>query len=402
MSFQMLPPEINSLLMYSGAGPAPMLEAAAAWNGLASELSSAAESFANVTSTLAGQAWQGAAARAMSAVAAPYAGWLGAAAAQASGAAAQAQAVVSAFESAFAATVHPLQVQANRNGLVQLVMSNLFGQNWPAIAQTEFNYMEMWAQDIAAMVGYHGGASAAAGQLLSGQASLPAIPSLPGLGGTAGGSNAAGAGTGSGGVGGAAAAAGNTPGNASPGAGGGGGNVATGGAGVAAAASMGAANPDGGYVSGADVGDPSAGLGTAVSGNVGNANVPGVNVGGVSPGLMGAGGMGAMMAASAMGSSAASSGTASTVETPPAPKAATTPPPEVEATEAAEVDATTIPAAATPLTTTQDAAGPAAKIAPVERVAAATREPGERLELATPLPESPETSEPEPQVKQIS
>ena len=97
MSFLTLPPEINSLLMYAGAGPGPMLEAAAAWNGLASELSSAAESFSSVTSALTGQAWQGAAAAAMAAAAAPYAGWLSAASAQASAAAAQAQAVVSAF-----------------------------------------------------------------------------------------------------------------------------------------------------------------------------------------------------------------------------------------------------------------------------------------------------------------
>ena len=108
MSFLTLPPEINSLLMYSGAGSAPMLEAAAAWNGLAAELASAAQSFSSVTSGLAGQAWQGAAAQAMAAAAAPYAGWLSAAASQASGAAAQAEAVASAFESALAATVHPL------------------------------------------------------------------------------------------------------------------------------------------------------------------------------------------------------------------------------------------------------------------------------------------------------
>src|SRR5260221_98639 len=48
MSFLTLPPEINSLLMYSGAGSAPMLEAATAWNGLAAELGSAAQAVAAV------------------------------------------------------------------------------------------------------------------------------------------------------------------------------------------------------------------------------------------------------------------------------------------------------------------------------------------------------------------
>ncbi len=93
----------------------------------------------------------------MAAAAVPYAGWLGAAAASASGAAAQARAVAGAFESALAATVHPVVVAANRSDLVQLVASNLFGQNAPAIAATEGQYEEMWAADVAAMVGMTAG-----------------------------------------------------------------------------------------------------------------------------------------------------------------------------------------------------------------------------------------------------
>nr|WP_082995604.1 PPE family protein [Mycobacterium alsense] len=176
MSFLTLPPEINSLRMFSGAGSAPMIAAAAAWDGLAAELNSAAESFSSVTSGLAGQAWQGPAAAAMVSAAAPYAGWLNAAATQASGAAAQAKAVVSAFESAFAATVHPAAVAANRSNFVELVVSNLFGQNAPAIAAAESNYEQMWAADVAAMVGYHGGVSAAAEQLTSLPAALQNLP----------------------------------------------------------------------------------------------------------------------------------------------------------------------------------------------------------------------------------
>lgn len=53
MSFLTASPEINSLRMFSGAGSVPMLQAAAAWDGLASELSSTAESFSSVTSNLA-------------------------------------------------------------------------------------------------------------------------------------------------------------------------------------------------------------------------------------------------------------------------------------------------------------------------------------------------------------
>jgi PPE family len=179
MSFLVLPPEMNSALMHAGAGSSPMLAAAAAWDGLASELGSAAQSFSSVTSGLAGDAWQGAASAAMLSTAAQYSGVLSAAATQAQTAAAQAQTVASEFEAALAATVHPALVSANRNQLVQLVMSNLFGQNAPAIAATEFDYEAMWAQDVAAMIGYHGGVSAAAAQLSTFAAALPGLSGVP-------------------------------------------------------------------------------------------------------------------------------------------------------------------------------------------------------------------------------
>jgi PPE-repeat protein len=73
-NFVVLAPEINSLLMFAGAGSAPMLDAAAAWDGLAAELGSAVSSFSSVTSGLADQAWQGAASAAMTAAAAPMRG----------------------------------------------------------------------------------------------------------------------------------------------------------------------------------------------------------------------------------------------------------------------------------------------------------------------------------------
>ncbi|WP_156763133.1 PPE family protein, partial [Mycobacterium sp. E787] len=165
MSFLVLPPEINSSRMFSGAGSAPMLAAAAAWDGLADELSAAAGSFSSVTSALAGHAWQGPASAAMAAAAVPYSAWLTSAASQAASAAAQAKAVAGAFESALAATVHPVVVSANRSKLVSLVNSNLFGFNAPAIAAVESDYEAMWAQDVAAMSGYHASASATVAQL---------------------------------------------------------------------------------------------------------------------------------------------------------------------------------------------------------------------------------------------
>ena len=43
--------------------------------------------------------------------------------------------------------------------------ANLLGQNTPAIAAAEAEYEQMWAQDVAAMAGYHAEASAVAAQL---------------------------------------------------------------------------------------------------------------------------------------------------------------------------------------------------------------------------------------------
>ncbi|MFQ2845865.1 PPE domain-containing protein, partial [Mycobacterium paragordonae] len=73
--------------------------------------------------------------------------------------------VVSVYESARSMIVHPAVIAGNRNSFVSLVLSNIFGQNAPAIAAAEAVYEEFWAQDIAAMLSYHGGASAAAAAL---------------------------------------------------------------------------------------------------------------------------------------------------------------------------------------------------------------------------------------------
>ena len=165
MNFLVLPPEINSARMYTGAGAAPLFMAAAAWDGLASDLRDSAASFGSVVSALTNGPWSGPASVAMADVAAPYVGWLSSSAGQAEEAAAQAQAAATAFEVARTATVHPAAVAANRMQLMTLVATNFLGQNTPAIAATEFQYVEMWAQDLAAMVGYHAGAVSVASML---------------------------------------------------------------------------------------------------------------------------------------------------------------------------------------------------------------------------------------------
>ena len=70
--------------------------------------------------------WAGPASASMAAAAAPYVGWLTAAAGQAASAAAQARAAASAFETALSATVHPAAVAANLKNVVDVDCDELF------------------------------------------------------------------------------------------------------------------------------------------------------------------------------------------------------------------------------------------------------------------------------------
>src|SRR5271163_4420711 len=159
------PPEVNSALIYSGAGAGPLMAAASSFNNLSSELTSNAASYESVISELTGSEWTGPSSEAMSAAAQPFITWLDTTAAQLRVAATQATASAAAYEAAFAASIPPPAIAANRTALAALVATNILGQNTPAIAANEALYGEFWAQDAAAMYGYASSASAASGTL---------------------------------------------------------------------------------------------------------------------------------------------------------------------------------------------------------------------------------------------
>lgn len=154
MAFGALPPEIISARMYSGPGSGPMMAAAAAWNGAASELNSTARSYGAVITRLTDEQWMGPASVSMAGAAAPYVAWMNGTAAQAELAGRQAQMAAAAYEQAYAMTVPPPVIAANRTRLLSLLQTNILGQNAPAIAATETQYAEMWAQDTLAMHTY--------------------------------------------------------------------------------------------------------------------------------------------------------------------------------------------------------------------------------------------------------
>jgi PPE-repeat protein len=147
MSFMMFPPEVNSSLMYSGAGSGPLMAAASAWDELAADLEATATSYQTVLAQLTGATWLGPSSARMAAATAPYVDWLALTSGQAAQTSAQARLAAASYESAFASTVSPAVIAANRALLAALVATNFLGQNTPAIAATEAQYMEMWFQD---------------------------------------------------------------------------------------------------------------------------------------------------------------------------------------------------------------------------------------------------------------
>lgn len=162
IEFGALPPEINSAWIYTGPGAAPLMAAATAWHGLAAELGSTAAAYQSVVARMATELWTGSASASMVAAVTPYVAWMNTTAALAEQTAIQAAAAAAAFETAFAMTVPPPLIVANRSLLMTLVATNFLGQNTPAIAATEAQYAQMWAQDAAAMYGYAGTSAAAA------------------------------------------------------------------------------------------------------------------------------------------------------------------------------------------------------------------------------------------------
>ena len=182
IDFAMFPPEINSGRMYAGPGAGPMTAASAAWDALADDLYLAAAGYGYTVSDLT-SSWLGPSSLSMATAAATYVSWISATAAQAELSAAQAMAAVAAYEAAFVMTVPPPVIAANRALLLALVATNFFGQNTPAIMATEALYVEMWAQDAAAMYGYAGASSAASA--LTPFTTPPQTTSPSGLGGMA-------------------------------------------------------------------------------------------------------------------------------------------------------------------------------------------------------------------------
>jgi PPE-repeat protein len=160
MDFTTLPPEVISALIHSGPGAESLANAAAAWQQLSANLEDAADNYAASLSSM-DESWYGPSAAAMFQSVTPYVTWLRTTAQQAQQTAAAAQSAAAAFSSVQASVVPTATVAANRTRLAQLLATNVFGRNLPAIAQTESAYQTMWANNAEAMTRYQAASSQA-------------------------------------------------------------------------------------------------------------------------------------------------------------------------------------------------------------------------------------------------
>jgi PPE-repeat protein len=176
MSFSLFPPEINSALMFTGAGSGPLMAASTAWNELAADLESTATQYQTLITNLVTGSWLGPSSAQMASATAPYIAWLQGTAATAAQTGAQAEAAAGAYQTAYASMVPLPEIAANRALLAELVSNNFLGQNTGAIATTEANYLDMWIQDALGMDTYQVNSQAAT-TALPAQVAAPQVAS---------------------------------------------------------------------------------------------------------------------------------------------------------------------------------------------------------------------------------
>jgi PPE-repeat protein len=186
IDFAALPPEINSARMYAGPGPGSLLAAAAAWQAVADGLLASGTGMAITSGALVTGPWTGPSSALMGMSSTQFVAWVLLTAATAEKASAAAMGAVGAYDTAFAATIPPWEVERNQVTTATLIATNFLGVNSAAIAASEAQYQEYWAQDSSAMLDYAANNAAIAASLAA-PPFTPAIPntSLAGLAGQA-------------------------------------------------------------------------------------------------------------------------------------------------------------------------------------------------------------------------
>jgi PPE-repeat protein len=151
MEWHGMPPEVNTARLMLGAGPAPMLQAAAGWEALAISLETQADELAASLAALT-SVWSGSASEKAVSSTMPMVIWLRTVSAQAMKRAVQAIAQANAYTAAMATTPPLAEIEQNHITHAVLEATNFFWVNTIPIALNEIDYfVRMWNQAAGAM-----------------------------------------------------------------------------------------------------------------------------------------------------------------------------------------------------------------------------------------------------------
>lgn len=177
-----MPPEVNTARLMAGAGPAPMLQAAAGWEAFAILLETQADELAASLATLT-SLWSGTAGERAVAATMPMVAWLRVASAQAQQRAAQATAQAEAYSTAMATTPPLAEIELNHVTHAVLEATNFFGINTVPIGFNEADYIRMWVQAVTVMHTYQAATAANVAALVTLMKPKPIV--IPGAQGAA-------------------------------------------------------------------------------------------------------------------------------------------------------------------------------------------------------------------------
>src|SRR6478752_2729328 len=166
-------PEVNAFrLTMAGAGPTAHVPQVTAFETAAITHTQQATQMA-ATEAATAASFVGAGGQSMMQCAAVQSTWMTTAGAFAQKSAATIGAGINAYGSAVAATIPVPTVVANRVREATLQATNIIGQNTPAIAESNIEYGEFWAQNAGAMMSYLTAITGLVGSLA---APLPVLP----------------------------------------------------------------------------------------------------------------------------------------------------------------------------------------------------------------------------------